>query len=124
LCSILCSVFIPTACNTLTALKYYIHSCYYIYNAFTFMLLYLVGCCSLRVEHLKLLPDDELEFDFLGKDSIRYYNKVGVWPQRVPMGPRSWLAIHCTCCVCCLFLTDYVLLAHTVCLLASVRCCL
>eukprot|EP00045_Choanoeca_perplexa_P007370 m.66251 g.66251 ORF g.66251 m.66251 type:complete len:696 (+) comp14047_c0_seq3:242-2329(+) len=37
-----------------------------------------VGCCSLRVEHLKLLPDDELEFDFLGKDSIRYYNKVKV----------------------------------------------
>eukprot|EP00730_Choanoeca_flexa_P008922 TRINITY_DN12558_c12_g4_i1.p1 TRINITY_DN12558_c12_g4~~TRINITY_DN12558_c12_g4_i1.p1 ORF type:complete len:758 (+),score=239.04 TRINITY_DN12558_c12_g4_i1:194-2275(+) len=37
-----------------------------------------VGCCSLRVEHLKLLADDELEFDFLGKDSIRYYNKVKV----------------------------------------------
>ena len=42
-----------------------------------------VGCCSLRVEHLKLhdyLDDKEhvVEFDFLGKDSIRYYNKVQV----------------------------------------------
>ncbi|EGD78186.1 DNA binding/DNA topoisomerase type I [Salpingoeca rosetta] len=37
-----------------------------------------VGCCSLRVEHVTPLPDDELEFDFLGKDSIRYYNKVKV----------------------------------------------
>jgi len=42
-----------------------------------------VGCCSLRFEHIKL--HDELdgkeyvvEFDFLGKDSIRYYNKVAV----------------------------------------------
>ncbi|XP_077371685.1 DNA topoisomerase I, mitochondrial isoform X2 [Festucalex cinctus] len=42
-----------------------------------------VGCCSLRVEHITLhthLDDDEcvVEFDFLGKDSIRYYNKVPV----------------------------------------------
>ncbi|RXM27091.1 DNA topoisomerase I, mitochondrial [Acipenser ruthenus] len=42
-----------------------------------------VGCCSLRLEHIKLhkkLGDDEyvVEFDFLGKDSIRYYNKVPV----------------------------------------------
>ncbi|KAI0233389.1 DNA topoisomerase 1 [Lamellibrachia satsuma] len=42
-----------------------------------------VGCCSLRVEHIKLhekLDDKEfvVEFDFLGKDSIRYYNKVSV----------------------------------------------
>ncbi|NXU50146.1 TOP1 topoisomerase, partial [Turnix velox] len=42
-----------------------------------------VGCCSLRVEHIKLHPElDEqknvVEFDFLGKDSIRYYNKVSV----------------------------------------------
>ncbi|CDW53919.1 DNA topoisomerase 1 [Trichuris trichiura] len=42
-----------------------------------------VGCCSLRCEHIKL--HDELdgqenvvEFDFLGKDSIRYYNRVPV----------------------------------------------
>lgn len=42
-----------------------------------------VGCCSLRVEHIKLY--DELnnkhhvvEFDFLGKDSIRYFNQVPV----------------------------------------------
>ncbi|XP_077581842.1 DNA topoisomerase I, like isoform X2 [Stigmatopora nigra] len=42
-----------------------------------------VGCCSLRVEHLKLYPENDgqefvVEFDFLGKDSIRYYNKVPV----------------------------------------------
>lgn len=42
-----------------------------------------VGCCSLRVEHIKLHPeiDDKefvVEFDFLGKDSIRYQNKVPV----------------------------------------------
>lgn len=42
-----------------------------------------VGCCSLRVEHIKLHPkldgqENVVEFDFLGKDSIRYYNKVSV----------------------------------------------
>ncbi|XP_073328402.1 DNA topoisomerase I, mitochondrial [Pagrus major] len=42
-----------------------------------------VGCCSLRVEHItlhELLDGSEcvVEFDFLGKDSIRYYNKVPV----------------------------------------------
>ncbi|XP_038149908.1 DNA topoisomerase I, mitochondrial isoform X1 [Cyprinodon tularosa] len=42
-----------------------------------------VGCCSLRVEHITLhnqLDGNEwvVEFDFLGKDSIRYYNKVPV----------------------------------------------
>ncbi|KAK6029987.1 Eukaryotic DNA topoisomerase I, DNA binding protein [Ostertagia ostertagi] len=42
-----------------------------------------VGCCSLRCEHIKLyekLDDKEyvVEFDFLGKDSIRYFNQVPV----------------------------------------------
>ncbi|KAK2161661.1 hypothetical protein LSH36_112g05100 [Paralvinella palmiformis] len=43
-----------------------------------------VGCCSLRVEHITLhekYEDKEefvVEFDFLGKDSIRYYNRVPV----------------------------------------------
>ncbi|XP_071957793.1 DNA topoisomerase I, mitochondrial-like isoform X2 [Antedon mediterranea] len=42
-----------------------------------------VGCCSLRVEHLTLHEELDgkefvVEFDFLGKDSIRYYNKVSV----------------------------------------------
>lgn len=42
-----------------------------------------VGCCSLRVEHIKLHEEDGgqefvVEFDFLGKDSIRYQNKVPV----------------------------------------------
>ncbi|NXB69944.1 TOP1M topoisomerase, partial [Donacobius atricapilla] len=42
-----------------------------------------VGCCSLRVEHIQLHPqldgqEHVVELDFLGKDSIRYYNKVSV----------------------------------------------
>ncbi|XP_056378882.1 DNA topoisomerase I, mitochondrial isoform X2 [Hyla sarda] len=42
-----------------------------------------VGCCSLRVEHIQLYAELDgqqyvVEFDFLGKDSIRYYNKVPV----------------------------------------------
>ncbi|XP_051953577.1 DNA topoisomerase I, mitochondrial-like [Xyrauchen texanus] len=42
-----------------------------------------VGCCSLRVEHITLhdILDGQncvVEFDFLGKDCIRYYNKVPV----------------------------------------------
>lgn len=42
-----------------------------------------MGCCSLRVEHIKLFPESDgqeyvVEFDFPGKDSIRYYNKVPV----------------------------------------------
>lgn len=42
-----------------------------------------VGCCSLRVEHIKLHEnkDDKqyvVDFDFLGKDSIRYNNSVSV----------------------------------------------
>jgi DNA topoisomerase-1 len=41
-----------------------------------------VGCCSLRVEHVKLLPPSTIEFDFLGKDSMRY-NKVVAVPQAI-----------------------------------------
>ncbi|KAK9888579.1 hypothetical protein WA026_000818 [Henosepilachna vigintioctopunctata] len=42
-----------------------------------------VGCCSLRFEHIELheKKDDKeyvVVFDFLGKDSIRYYNEVPV----------------------------------------------
>ena len=42
-----------------------------------------VGCCSLRVEHIKLKDkegdkENIIVFDFLGKDSIRYYNEVPV----------------------------------------------
>ena len=42
-----------------------------------------VGCCLLRVEHISLHPELDsqeyaVEFDFLGKDSIRYYNKVPI----------------------------------------------
>ena len=39
------------------------------------------GCCSLHVEHFQLYPEvssslDVMEFDFLGKDSIRSHNRV------------------------------------------------
>ncbi|OAD71481.1 hypothetical protein PHYBLDRAFT_182020 [Phycomyces blakesleeanus NRRL 1555(-)] len=37
-----------------------------------------VGCCSLRYEHVDLIPPNTLKFDFLGKDSIRYENSVDV----------------------------------------------
>ncbi|XP_056137316.1 DNA topoisomerase 1 isoform X2 [Lampris incognitus] len=42
-----------------------------------------VGCCSLRIEHITLHKQLDgsnyvVEFDFLGKDSIRYYNKIPV----------------------------------------------
>ncbi|CAD5208375.1 unnamed protein product [Bursaphelenchus xylophilus] len=45
-----------------------------------------VGCCSLRCEHVTLNEELDgkkyvVEFDFLGKDSIRYYNKVPVEKQ-------------------------------------------
>ncbi|ORZ35512.1 hypothetical protein BCR44DRAFT_1434373 [Catenaria anguillulae PL171] len=40
-----------------------------------------VGCCSLRYEHVTLRSDNVVVFDFLGKDSIRYYNEVTVDPQ-------------------------------------------
>jgi len=39
-----------------------------------------VGCCSLRKEHIKLSEPDKVEFDFLGKDSMRYHNEVTVPP--------------------------------------------
>ncbi|KAI0779490.1 hypothetical protein C8Q74DRAFT_1198203 [Fomes fomentarius] len=39
------------------------------------------GCCSLRCEHVTLEPPNKLIFDFLGKDSIRYYNEVAVVDQ-------------------------------------------
>lgn len=35
-----------------------------------------VGASTLRVEHIKIEDDNSVAFDFLGKDSIRYYNKV------------------------------------------------
>lgn len=39
-----------------------------------------VGCCSLRCEHVRREEPNILVFDFLGKDSIRYYNEVPVDP--------------------------------------------
>ncbi|KAK4337431.1 hypothetical protein RND71_043635 [Anisodus tanguticus] len=45
-----------------------------------------VGCCSLRFEHIKLHDEKDdnkyvVDFDFLGKDSIRYQNSVPVEKQ-------------------------------------------
>ena len=40
-----------------------------------------VGCCSLRCEHVTLEEPNFVAFDFLGKYSIRYYNRVTVLPQ-------------------------------------------
>jgi DNA topoisomerase-1 len=37
-----------------------------------------VGVTSLRIEHIKMLDDNAIELDFLGKDSVRYKNKVKV----------------------------------------------
>ncbi|KAE8100764.1 hypothetical protein FH972_018627 [Carpinus fangiana] len=37
-----------------------------------------VGCCTLKVENVKPVPPNMLEFNFLGKDSIRYENTVEV----------------------------------------------
>ena len=37
-----------------------------------------VGCCSLRVEHIKLTEPATIHLDFLGKDSIRYNNSAVV----------------------------------------------
>ncbi|KAF3399343.1 DNA topoisomerase 1 [Talaromyces pinophilus] len=40
-----------------------------------------VGCCSLKYENVSLRPPNTVIFDFLGKDSIRFYDEVEVDPQ-------------------------------------------
>ncbi|CAH1767849.1 9315_t:CDS:2, partial [Entrophospora sp. SA101] len=40
-----------------------------------------VGCCSLRCEHITLVSPRTVEFDFLGKNSVRYANLVEVIEQ-------------------------------------------
>ncbi|KAJ5571306.1 DNA topoisomerase I domain 1 [Penicillium sp. DV-2018c] len=40
-----------------------------------------VGCCSLKYENVTLKPPNTVVFDFLGKDSIRFYDEVQVDPQ-------------------------------------------
>ncbi|KAE8306872.1 hypothetical protein BDV41DRAFT_556925 [Aspergillus transmontanensis] len=37
-----------------------------------------VGCCSLKYENVTLKPPNKVVFDFLGKDSIRFYDEVEV----------------------------------------------
>lgn len=39
-----------------------------------------VGVTSLRVEHIRLFPGNQIELDFLGKDSIRYKRVLTVEP--------------------------------------------
>ena len=39
-----------------------------------------VGCCSLRCEHIRFDDDDKITLDFLGKDSMRYFNQLEVEP--------------------------------------------
>lgn len=39
-----------------------------------------VGCCSLRIEHIKVIEDSQITLDFLGKDSMRYFNTITVDP--------------------------------------------
>lgn len=34
-----------------------------------------VGVCTLRVNHVKFIPPNRVEFDFLGKDAIRYHQE-------------------------------------------------
>lgn len=36
------------------------------------------GCCSLKFEHVTLKPTNKVIFDFLGKDSIRFYEEFEV----------------------------------------------
>ncbi|KAJ3173112.1 DNA topoisomerase 1 [Geranomyces variabilis] len=40
-----------------------------------------VGCCSLRLENISLAPPNKVTFDFLGKDSIRFYKECEVSDQ-------------------------------------------
>jgi DNA topoisomerase-1 len=40
-----------------------------------------VGCCSLKYEHVTLRAPNTVIFDFLGKDSIRFYNEFTVSDQ-------------------------------------------
>ncbi|OLN87902.1 DNA topoisomerase 1 [Colletotrichum chlorophyti] len=40
-----------------------------------------VGCCSLKYEHITLREPNTVIFDFLGKDSIRFYDEVTVEKQ-------------------------------------------
>lgn len=39
-----------------------------------------VGCCSLRVEHIRFGKQNQITLDFLGKDSMQYLNTVAVEP--------------------------------------------
>ena len=39
-----------------------------------------VGCCSLRVEHIRFEQKGKITLDFLGKDSMQYLNTVAIEP--------------------------------------------
>ena len=49
-----------------------------------------VGCCSVRVEHLKVPADSHVEFDFLGKDSMRYHQVIGTAARSKASGWWWW----------------------------------
>jgi DNA topoisomerase-1 len=49
-----------------------------------------VGCCSLRVEHIRLDEDNHIILDFLGKDSMRYYNRIKV-DEKVYLNLKTFL---------------------------------
>lgn len=40
-----------------------------------------VGCCSLRVEHIKFEENNTITLDFIGKDFIRYNNTIEIDPE-------------------------------------------
>lgn len=50
-----------------------------------------VGVLSLRTEHIKLLDDDKIKLDFLGKDSVRYNRTVEV-PKDVYVNVRNMMS--------------------------------
>lgn len=55
-----------------------------------------VGCCSLRVEHLEI-GDQSITFDFLGKDSMRYFETIDVSVAAQRAGP-AWPWTHVCAC--------------------------
>jgi DNA topoisomerase-1 len=51
-----------------------------------------VGATTLRVEHVKLESPDSIIFDFLGKDSIRFYKKLSHVPKVIYNNFKSLLS--------------------------------
>ena len=71
-----------------------------------------VGCCSLKFEHVTLKPPNKVIFDFLGKDSIRFYDEVEVDNQvfknlklfkKPPKSDGDEIFDRLTVCICPLY---------------------